>query len=324
MTSISFSAPRVEQEQVSNEILELSFEEKEYRRHCLYGQEQMTNESIDMLQTLLNTLKDELDSLRTPEKQVYLRAQDQCPDYVNSRDFQLMFLRADRYDAKKAARRITMYWDEKLKIFGEDHTFKPLTLADMREEDYFALTNGGVQALPEQDNVGRGILFTNPGKWDHGVQSRGSVLRTCFYNAHVLVAYNTLIQKKGVIILSASRSILKAQDFDRCLTKRLLKLANTALPIRIVAFHHVIRSNIVAMLMPYVFYLMGKDLRMRYTPHNGNSDNVILDDLAEYGLDSTILPSEVGGARNWNPDLFLEFHRKQESDSNINLLLHAC
>jgi len=133
-----------------------------------------------------------------------------------------------------------------------------------------------------------------------------------------------LIQKKGVIILSASRSILKAQDFDRCLTKRLLKLANTALPIRIVAFHHVIRSNIVAMLMPYVFYLMGKDLRMRYTPHNGNSDNIILDDLAEYGLDSTILPSEVGGAQNWNPDLFLEFHRKQESDSNINLLLYAC
>lgn len=69
-----------------------------------------------------------------------------------------------------------MYWDEKLKIFGEDHTFKPLTLADMREEDYFALTNGGVQALPEQDNVGRGILFTNPGKWDHGVQSRGSMV----------------------------------------------------------------------------------------------------------------------------------------------------
>jgi hypothetical protein len=64
------------------------------------------------------------------ERAIFLK-----PSIETDVTFKLMFLRADYYDASKAARRLAKYFEDKLHLFGEDKLVKKITLDDLSEED---------------------------------------------------------------------------------------------------------------------------------------------------------------------------------------------
>jgi hypothetical protein len=63
----------------------------------------------------------------------------------------------DRFDAKKAAGRVTRYLDWKLSLFGEEKLCKAITLGDLKKEDLTILIKGHFQRLPERDGAGRAV-----------------------------------------------------------------------------------------------------------------------------------------------------------------------
>jgi hypothetical protein len=79
------------------------------------------------------------------------------PDYLNNRKFLLSFLRAERFDDKKAAERMTRYFDWKLSLFGERKLCQDITLEDLQEDDMATLEKGYIQRLPKRDRSGRSV-----------------------------------------------------------------------------------------------------------------------------------------------------------------------
>ena len=88
-----------------------------------------------------------------------------------------MFLRAESFDARKAAKRMVKYFESKQLLFGKDKLVKRITYADLDADDKGALLSGGAQILRSKDQSGRTIFFIS-GKlgsfktWQNQVRKR--------------------------------------------------------------------------------------------------------------------------------------------------------
>lgn len=112
---------------------------------------------------LISRRLDELDAALAviDNKESYETALFVNPEHVQSRTFRLGFLRADRFDANAAARRMVKYWERKVELFGTENAFKSyLSCLDVEAMDPEALRKGGVRLLPRCDGRGRAIIFT--------------------------------------------------------------------------------------------------------------------------------------------------------------------
>jgi hypothetical protein len=96
----SFSAPRIEEEDVIREIHALSQEERDHAYRDLYGEEVPIEETPDMLAVAFSELTAALLAIPESESAVFRRAIEVCPIYVSSIEFKLMFLRATRFDVE--------------------------------------------------------------------------------------------------------------------------------------------------------------------------------------------------------------------------------
>jgi hypothetical protein len=106
-TSMSFSAsaPRIELQDLAEELESMSAQQVEEANRDLYGSSSSDGEIV------AETPQDRLDALcrldaalsEIDEKEKFNTAIERCPDYVNSDEFRLMFLRAENLDAKVRA-----------------------------------------------------------------------------------------------------------------------------------------------------------------------------------------------------------------------------
>ena len=193
--AISLTAPRVELEDVQREINELDDGATEQLRKDMYGEEAGEEETPDLLTISLVRLQEELQAIEEDEKQTFLRAQQECPAYVNSDNFLLPFLRAEKFNASKAARRIVVYWNEKLRLFGEDHTFGPITLASLKEGDLRVLRDGGVSLVPK-DMHGRVMIHGDSGAYKverNGREAVVSCIMRCLCSVQQCALADTLL-----------------------------------------------------------------------------------------------------------------------------------
>ena len=70
---------------------------------------------------------------------------------VEQREFRLAFLRAERFDAKKAATRFIEYFEEKRRLFGVANLTTKIKLKDLDTETKNCLESGQIQILPGRD-----------------------------------------------------------------------------------------------------------------------------------------------------------------------------
>lgn len=92
------------------------------------------------------------------EKRAYFIAKGQSKKYVSNSKFRLKFLRADQFDAKKAAARFVSHFERKLELFGKAKLTIDITLRDLQQEDIDYLKSGFQLLLSEKDSTGRSVI----------------------------------------------------------------------------------------------------------------------------------------------------------------------
>jgi hypothetical protein len=138
---------------LAEELNQMALEDRELLYEEIHGVDKIVEETSELLAAKMEELGREIPRIR--DKAAYDQAERQCAEYVNSAKMRLMFLRAEYFDAEKAAIRMVMFFEHKLDLFGSDALARPLRLSDMDEDDMACLKSGSVQLLPVRDRAGR-------------------------------------------------------------------------------------------------------------------------------------------------------------------------
>jgi hypothetical protein len=140
---------------LAKELHSLSMKEREKVMDEIHGVVESVNEDPTFVAERLVEFDEAIRKIK--RKSAYERALFLSPRYVRDPDFRLMFLRADTFDAKKAAGRMILYFQNKLELFAEDKLVKRITLEDLSADDRQELGTGSFQFLTEHDRSGRAI-----------------------------------------------------------------------------------------------------------------------------------------------------------------------
>ena len=142
---------------LAREMNGLSMKEREQRFEEMHGVSSFIDETPSFVAEALWKLDQELASI--PQKSAYNLAYSMDRSYVEDNKFRLMFLRADLFDAKKAAERLVLFFEKKLKFYGPATLVRSILMSDLGDDDITTLKSGVFQILPSRDRAGRPILF---------------------------------------------------------------------------------------------------------------------------------------------------------------------
>ncbi|KAL7572903.1 hypothetical protein ACA910_004548 [Epithemia clementina (nom. ined.)] len=221
------------------------------------------------------------------------QAQEKCPQLLTD-DFKLIFLRCEVFNADLAAQRYVHYWEKRLEIFGPEKAFQPLTLDQALSEDWTALNMGFAQWIPNvKDPQGRSIVFINPANQDSRKYESKSMVRAFWYMVHAALVENEQAQKHGVVFVGYGRDA-KLSQFDRELGRLNISSLQGAIPVRLAAIHLCRPPSFFKVVFAFMKLFMKERTKKRILVHFGNQDQV-LEKLAKYGLEKTVLPAKLGG-----------------------------
>jgi hypothetical protein len=135
---------------------QLSLQEREQVQEEVHGVASYIQEEEGFVNKCLSELDEELRNIR--KRTAYDKAFFLNPSYVEDRDFRLMFLRSEYFDAHKAANRLVDHFDLKFGLFGVEKLATDITLEDLPQDALAALNCGSIQNLPGKDRTGRSII----------------------------------------------------------------------------------------------------------------------------------------------------------------------
>jgi hypothetical protein len=166
------------------ELGKLSQAERQQLSQEIYGTALIHDEDPLLVTRRLCQMEEEIESLRHRSASAYNLATFLAPRKVKDRAFRLMFLRAERFNARRAAKRIIKHFEYKIKLFGEDKFTKQVTLEDFEDilehaSGSSCLSSGSVQVLPCTDTSGRPIIFFGASHANY--KSWKSEVRSCQY-----------------------------------------------------------------------------------------------------------------------------------------------
>jgi hypothetical protein len=149
---------------LAKELQQLSFQARCQIQEEIHGvQSVCPNETPEMISNALDQLEEELYQIYTSHSQhfeEYREALSHLPDnkYIQSNDFLLAFLRADLYDAKRAALRLTKYLHLIFKYYGLEGLQRPLRFRDLAPLEQELVRAGNYQILPSRDRARRLVI----------------------------------------------------------------------------------------------------------------------------------------------------------------------
>jgi len=173
--------PRKVEVLLANELNKLSFNSRENINEEIHGVRCLApEETPEMLDLALEKLSLALKAIPCADKQAFLQSQKLFPNnrYVNDRNFRLMFLRCELFDARKAAMRLVKHLNFVLKVFYDKKELlgRPVRLNDLSPSSMKLLRSGCLQLLPVRDNSGRRVFFLTAFKIHYDVNTRVSTL----------------------------------------------------------------------------------------------------------------------------------------------------
>jgi hypothetical protein len=145
---------------LAKEMNQLSVEEREKVFEDVHGIAPDVDEPHEFIEAYLALLEKEITNIAS--KAAYDLASFMSKEYTSSKKLRLMFLRAESFDAYKAASRMVRFFDEKYALFGAEKLTKDIVLADLDPDDIAALETGFYQVLPEKDSAGRKVFCAFP------------------------------------------------------------------------------------------------------------------------------------------------------------------
>ncbi|KAL7580613.1 hypothetical protein ACA910_002130 [Epithemia clementina (nom. ined.)] len=261
----------------------------------------------------------------TEEAAAYLQAMEYDAELVKSETDPIQFVRYTQYDLWAGAKRLCVYWTERLKLFGPERAFLPLVITGtgaLTEEDLLTLYAGWPAILPESPTRPKS-LFMDRRKWipdkDSSVENK---LRCLFYVVRVLCE-DDRAQVEGVCAFSSIMTPRFA-NWNLLLMHRGLYLAAQAFPIYLHThlLNFVPRRQRKSILTNAVQFII-KTVK-QFTPfpdkpihvhvqrgeEKNNSKNQIFQDLLALGLTKKEIPLSFGG--EWRYDQFFQWCQKRK------------
>lgn len=142
---------------MADELNSLSLQERNKAYESIHGVDDVIVETEESISKRLEELEEAIEKIHV--KPAYEQAKKKS-NYVNSRSFGLIFLRASSFDPEDAAARMVCYLEEKLERFGPHTLNRGLTLKDLSPNTTRLLSEFGIhQILPVRDSAGRVIYL---------------------------------------------------------------------------------------------------------------------------------------------------------------------
>lgn len=115
-----------------------------------------------MVENALNDLVYELDAIPAHQKREYTQSLSMPHSYIHTRDFRMRFLRADLFDAKRAANRLVTCLQTMCFLYGPYALERPIRLSDFSKRELKVFNAGRIQLLPYRDRGGRRVVVGIP------------------------------------------------------------------------------------------------------------------------------------------------------------------
>jgi len=319
MHGVSSLSPEETPEMVADAIHRLSLEIDAIETKPAYDRSQQWNSTssnmgIDCTQSIYNY---NIDTLSAGTHSTY----------VNTLDFRLRFLRADLFDAKKAAMRLVKFLEMVMELYdgNEELLRRPIGLNDLKskeEKDYLKL--GNHQLLPFRDRSGRRVIAMVP-----DMAKVPCVRMRCkvFLYLWFVASDNEETQKKGTILVAWPR-----MPEDNMIGSRFIPEASApywwknfieSVPVRICAFHLcTVGKKGGGQFFNIVFSAIGTFLtkeRIRMKIHTGDRTEISYQ-LLGYGIPVDLMPlTDSGNVKTKNFSHWLKVRRALEDNKNLSV-----
>lgn len=172
----------------------LSPEEQDQVYRDLYGvDDYAVDENEEFLAMKIQELQDAINEIPEEKKRAYnlalmFDASNTTP-YVQNIQFQIMFLRADKFNVANAANRLVKHFKYKLDLFGQESLARSITQNDLNDDDMDTLMAGGLRPLGH-DRACRGVFWAR--RQDFKYKTIDNLVRSiCTSNAKIFFKWLT-------------------------------------------------------------------------------------------------------------------------------------
>lgn len=253
----------------------------------------------------------------------YLRACEMNSTYVQSVPFRLKFLRAELFDAEKAALRYVRNLNYLHDKFGDVALMRQLYLSDLSSEEMRFFKQGYIQILPFRDTVGRRIVM-HLGSSGGDKFSLETMERVAIYMNFSILSDDETSQRMGAISVSLLNedAIINTQSIESKYFTRFVQ----SMPIRLTGWHVCLSNSIRSRIMKalYFTFIQG-ELRLMTRIHIGTQVECDYA-LRSFGIPTEHIPlSSTGTLKTVNHKSYLKMrslidaHRKKMAGGNYRL-----
>ena len=141
-----------------SELNNMSLQERGSIYEEIHGVDSEIVETPQLLAESLQLMEAALQQQVPKLRDLYNQARQINPEYIDAQSFWLQFLRAEYFDAPKAALRLCRFLAGKVEFFGRDCLARPITLDDFNSDDLKWLKSGINTILPSRDQSGRVVM----------------------------------------------------------------------------------------------------------------------------------------------------------------------
>ena len=276
---------KVQEDALAREIEKLSFDDKAKVDFEVHGIPHMGNlyQQPVNIDWYLQQLEIELQST-TQYSDAFREAQRMNPNYVNSKEFRLMFLRIflqkNSFDVKQAAAKMILYFSTKKLIFGSGEILgRDIRLSDLSVDDRAAMDSGAWQTMSDRDVAGRVVVFYAPGQ--RVFKTVENWMRALWYMLY-LSAKDEDNQKSGMVVVLYLEGFTNKRDtFEQA---KKITMVRDAIPQNFVAFHYCYNDeSMKAFVTAQKIHFLTRNHRSHTRDHLA-SHNEICFRLETYGI----------------------------------------
>ena len=203
----------------------------------------------------------------------YDKAKLMSEEYVMDEAFRISFLRAEEFDADKAALRMCRHFETKSNLFGDDKLVRTITQADLPDDARQFLQEGSIQLLGSRDSLGRIVLAVIPSILTSRYLGDSYVHFHWYFLQCVSADEET--QKRGLCYISyALNSKIEDNEENRKVWFG-VSMNQKSSSLRVSSFHHCYESRIGPMI-GVITHLATVFTRVRIRQHQGSVANEML------------------------------------------------
>ena len=230
------------------------------------------------------------ENFKPADRVAYDRALFLSPRFVTNKDFRKAFLRADRYDAAKAAGRYVKYFQNKLLLFGEEKLCKRIEWNDLDKDDRDELMTGSYLILPETDSQGRCVSVCSQKYFNY--KSWQSKVKGIWYTI-MCAMEDERAQRTGLVNIFWVLDIGATENLYFDLIRN-VHILEESLPYRSVGNHYCYNKPGMRPALNLLQLVAGKDNRVRFRVHRGSQLECRFA-LMTFGISQSILPFNEDG-----------------------------